>query len=192
MFHNDKSKVDGKCSACKSCNDVKAIIYRKENAEAILKRGNEWRANNRGMSNATARRRLSENSDARLKQREASKVWAKRNRATINASNRERRRNNHEKYRAYDKTRAAQHAAIQATRRSAKINATVQWYDKDKVNQLYMAAKVFTFFNPFGKHEVDHIVPLKNKKVCGLHIHVNLQILTRYENQRKGNKLCHV
>ena len=38
-------------------------------------------------------------------------------------------------------------------------------------------------------HEVDHIIPLQGRKVCGLHIPENLQVLTRDANRAKGNKL---
>ena len=36
---------------------------------------------------------------------------------------------------------------------------------------------------------VDHIIPLKNKAVCGLHWHKNWQVIPATENLKKGNKL---
>lgn len=37
-------------------------------------------------------------------------------------------------------------------------------------------------------HEVDHIVPLRSKLVCGLHNEFNLRVIPAAENNRKGNR----
>jgi len=40
------------------------------------------------------------------------------------------------------------------------------------------------------KWHIDHIIPLKNSKVCGLHIWSNLQVITATENYSKRNKFA--
>ena len=48
----------------------------------------------------------------------------------------------------------------------------------------------YFFCQLFPGFEVDHVIPLKGEYVCGLHTPTNLQVLTRAENARKGNKVC--
>ncbi|MHB1231570.1 MAG: hypothetical protein ACYCZQ_03165 [Burkholderiales bacterium] len=73
-------------------------------------------------------------------------------------------------------------------RRAQKLNATPLWAnDEYVVRFIYKLASVFSkCLNE--KVEVDHIVPLKGKKVCGLHIAHNMQLLTESQNSQKSNK----
>ena len=66
-------------------------------------------------------------------------------------------------------------------RRALTLNATPTWVNKKEIQDIYLNC-------PEG-YEVDHIIPLKGKNVCGLHVPANLQYLTRSDNRKKGNKL---
>lgn len=66
------------------------------------------------------------------------------------------------------------------TKKEYLRRATPPWVDLSVVSQIYMAC-------PKG-HHVDHVIPLRGKNVCGLHVHTNLQYLTATENLRKNNK----
>lgn len=55
------------------------------------------------------------------------------------------------------------------------------WADKLAIKAIYQQAKTLGL-------EVDHIIPLQGKTVCGLHVENNLQLLTRADNRIKSNK----
>lgn len=80
----------------------------------------------------------------------------------------------------------AQGLADSAARRAGLEQATPKWCDRALVKAIY--AKCVAVTEATGiRHEVDHIVPLKGARVCGLHIPINLQIITSSENRRKSN-----
>jgi len=68
--------------------------------------------------------------------------------------------------------------AHNAARRAMKLRSGLSGY-KVELKLIYKNC-------PKGYH-VDHIIPLKNDLVCGLHVPWNLQYLTAKENLRKGN-----
>ena len=69
-----------------------------------------------------------------------------------------------------------------AMRRSGSTRMP-SWADMEAIAAIYRQAKAL------GK-TVDHIVPLNNRLVCGLHCEDNLRIVSAEENRKKGNKFC--
>lgn len=82
---------------------------------------------------------------------------------------------------AYMKRNKAYYNQYSSLYRRAVEKATPLWVDKQELLDAYLEAE-------YQQLEVDHIIPIKNKLVCGLHIPENLQLLTRSENARKSNK----
>jgi len=64
---------------------------------------------------------------------------------------------------------------------------TPKWSDKNKINDIYNEAVILEK-ETGKKYHVDHIIPLRGKKVSGLHIPENLRIIPAKENLKKGNK----
>jgi hypothetical protein len=87
--------------------------------------------------------------------------------------------------RQYYKNNIAMFYAKNAKRRGMQLNATPSWADHDEIKSMYQEAL-------YHNMEVDHIVPLNNPKVCGLHWEGNLQLLSREDNRAKSNKLVEV
>lgn len=81
--------------------------------------------------------------------------------------------------------------AIQAARNAAKINATPAWLSKSQrkdIASVYAAAAIESAKTGVP-HEVDHIIPLRGKRVCGLHVAWNLRVITASENRQKSNSV---
>lgn len=74
--------------------------------------------------------------------------------------------------------------------RKAAIRGTVtpRWADKKAIRAFYLEARRLSKETGVP-HHVDHIIPLKGKNVCGLHVENNLRVVRGVDNQRKYNKL---
>lgn len=98
------------------------------------------------------------------------------------------RRANREKDRALKKRYREKYpgkiAAKTRRRQAMKMNATPAWANKEEIEKIYEEA---ARLRGLGQDvEVDHIIPLNGKNICGLHIETNLQIITAAENRLKG------
>jgi hypothetical protein len=88
---------------------------------------------------------------------------------------------------AWEKAFPARVNANQARRNASKLQATPAWANEFFIEEAYELAQLRTKATGFQWH-VDHIVPLRSKFVCGLHVESNLQVIPAVENCIKSNK----
>ena len=90
-------------------------------------------------------------------------------------------------YKAANPHVARKHAAITRAKRK---NATCKWDDHElnqfMINEMYKHCELLIQMTGVS-HQVDHVIPISNKYVCGLHHYLNLQVLTEKANRAKGN-----
>lgn len=117
------------------------------------------------------------------------------------------RANNPEYYTEYNKLRYRRHKhqhnnqvkqwrdsnrsnvlAACAKRRTLQLQRTPGWADDGAIKEVYKRRESISQITGIV-HHVDHIIPLKGKTVCGLHVEYNLQVIARGANLEKGNKL---
>lgn len=79
--------------------------------------------------------------------------------------------------------------AAAKARMAAKLCATPAWANQFFIEEAYALAGLRTAQQTGGiaKWHVDHIVPLRSKLVCGLHVENNLAVIPAGDNIRKSN-----
>lgn len=137
------------------------IHYRTQNKNRILKQKAEYRSKNR------------------LALRKKGKIYHQTHKTE---------RANYQKI--YRKQNNGKVNSWTANRYAAKIKATPKLLTQEHFNQIeeyYIeAARLSKLHNI--EYNVDHIIPLQNKFVCGLHVPWNLQVLLKSANCSKSNK----
>jgi 5-methylcytosine-specific restriction endonuclease McrA len=88
----------------------------------------------------------------------------------------------------YKKDFAWKIAAAKSAHKALKTMAMPNWVDKNEIAKIYMECRRLTILTGIP-HHVDHIYPLHHKRMCGLHVPWNLQILTAHANMAKGNRI---
>jgi len=158
-------KTKGSCVECLKVewvrgNEQRADYFREYNRrEDVKDRKNNWYRDNREAVIDRASTRPVE------KLREYRNAWKVNNAVQVRADTKARRRKHRE--------------------------ATPPWLtrkQKSEIRQLYQIA--ITMTKTTGEqYVVDHIVPLRNNEVCGLHVPWNLQVIKRSANRAKRNHL---
>ena len=80
--------------------------------------------------------------------------------------------------------------ALTSVRKRRHRSATPPWITAEQkldMRKLYLQAQELTKLTG-ERYVVDHVVPLINETVCGLHVPWNLRVITQEENLKKSNK----
>lgn len=157
-FSKKGPRLQPKCKTCQSAYNKK---YYSKNKENLLEYNKKYYEENRENI-------LSQKADYRAS-----------NRAEISDRNKGYYQKSKDRFKDYRRSR----------RKRLKL-ATPSWLSRDhwaEIESTYNLARDCQIVSGELYH-VDHIVPLKGKNVCGLHVPWNLQVLPADINQSKHNK----
>ena len=80
-----------------------------------------------------------------------------------------------------------QYRHVENRRRLEKFSRVATEKGREKLKRLKLEAQLLTI-DTGVKYEVDHIIPLINKIVCGLSVPANCQVITKDANRRKSSR----
>lgn len=164
---------DHACVECKRGTKRAWEARNKERvAEAQAKRARKWFLANREKADAASRKWQAANPE---RYAEATRAWNAANPEKVAATKQRFNANNPGIWAAYA-----------AKRRAVQDRQTPPWADDDAIKSMYALAAIYRDFG--FDVEVDHEIPLQGKKVSGLHVHHNLQIIPMSANRAKSNQ----
>ena len=181
------------CSgSCTECLAARRREYMREwsekNPEVKKQRAAEWYQKNREEVIERVRANYYKDVDAsRQRARDYAETHKEEAKSRIkkwSQENPERKRQNDKAWVAANKDRAH---SLKAKYRAARRQACPPWVDDEhmaRIHEIYRLRREISDRTGVV-HEVDHIVPLQGKIVCGLHVWWNLRVIPREENNRR-------
>jgi len=167
-FCIEKSCKDGRSRWCRECKKA----YMEKNKERLK----QWH-----------RTRYLKNKDRLLAM---GKSWRERNKERMHNLVHSWRSKNGTRYygnlRKYRAKHLDKRCAYQRAREAKKIQAMPIWACEQSIGAIYTRARQLTESTGIPYH-VDHIIPLKHPRVCGLHVEHNLQVIPAEVNLKKNN-----
>ncbi len=174
------------CSKCKDAKPVEAFTPRVDRPGKHLSACKDcyariWREKNPTPSKPPAKCK-----------RQSAREYAQRNPDKVNARSKAWRAANAEKraeyQKAWNEANRGKRTATQIERQARQIRATLPTASREALIAIYERSEHLSQLTGV-RHHVDHIVPLKGKTVCGLHVPWNLRCIPARENIAKGNRL---
>ena len=176
-FYKRKDSPDGyrnDCKVCRSANSLKNHYADHEAGKERLKKSHFKRVAQNPNFYVERYERYKESDLARAKlayqanaedRKAKQRLWSKTNRGTANA--------------------------LAKRYKLKKINATPKWLSESQLLHIKCKYQVAAMLNVHGVEawHVDHIVPIRGKDVCGLHVPWNLRVIPAKENMTKGNRI---
>lgn len=160
---------------CPGAKKIRAHMEYVLNPQASKDRAEDWRQSNPERYRTGLKEYLGRE-DVQVRARIRTKNWTKANPA---------------KKRAMDKAFAEANRSLvtsyKAARRARVLQATPAWLTQEhwaQIRSVYAEAQRLAKETGIP-HDVDHIVPLQGKTVCGLHVPWNLRAIPRDENNRR-------
>lgn len=201
-FAKAANRKDGLNGHCKSCirqwrlDNIESVKekkrrYTEENSAAGKVRSAEWRKQNPERAKAGIAAWIEKNKSRKSK---ADKDYRLRNQDQVKERKRAYYLSNKDDHYRKTKEYCLKHAdrlrplnAERSMRRYInQSTSTPKWANRDLIKAIYKQASALK--DETGQNwEVDHIVPIKSKLVCGLHCANNLRVIPKVMNREKGN-----
>ena len=165
------------CAHCKVSKDAIKFTsdrQKKDGLSSYCKSCCSEKNRNKYLANsAPVRRNKKRNGISTKSHRDYSRLWRSENRESVSESDKRWRKSHPEKAKA----------------KSAEAYAALSHSKVPLLNAGYRAELegYYQFCSIFPEFEVDHIVPIRGKQACGLHVPWNLQVLPSQVNRKKSN-----